>query len=77
MKRLKMIVGVLIRDISRKLSEEQLKKYQETFTLFTQVTQQKMKDTHKVYSLHEQHIYVVAKGKDHKKYEYGVKTHPT
>lgn len=73
MKRLKTIVGVLIRDISRKLSEEELQKYQETFTLFNKITQQKMKDTHKVYSLHEQHIYVVAKGKDHKKYEYGTK----
>jgi len=73
MKRLKTIVGVLIRDISRNLSEEQLNKYQETFDLFIKVTQQKMKDTHKVYSLHEQHIYVIAKGKDHKKYEYGTK----
>ena len=73
MKRLKTIVGILIRDISRKLSEAQRKKYQETFELFTQVTQQKLKDTHKVYSLHEQHIYAVAKGKDHKKYEYGTK----
>jgi len=73
MKRLKTIVGILMRDISRNLSEEQLKKYQETFDLFTKVTNQKMKDTNKVYSLHEQHIYVVAKGKDHKKYEYGTK----
>jgi len=73
MKRLKTIVGILMRDISRNLPEEQLKKYQETFDLFTKVTNQKMKDTNKVYSLHEQHIYVVAKGKDHKKYEYGTK----
>jgi IS5 family transposase len=73
MKRLKTIVGVLIRDISRNLTEEQLEKYQETFDLFTKVTNQKMKDSNKVYSLHEQHIYVIAKGKDHKKYEYGTK----
>jgi IS5 family transposase len=73
MKRLKTIVGVLMRDISRNFSEEQLNKYQETFDLFIKVTKQKMKDTHKVYSLHEQHIYVIAKGKDHKKYEYGTK----
>jgi IS5 family transposase len=73
MKRLKTIVGVLMRDISRKLSEDQLEKYQETFDLFTKVTNQKIKDTNKVYSLHEQHIYVIAKGKDHKKYEYGTK----
>lgn len=73
MKRLKTIVGVLIRDITRQLSEKQLEKYQETFALFNKITQQKMKDTNKVYSLHEQHIYVIAKGKDHKKYEYGTK----
>jgi len=32
-----------------------------------------MKDSNKVYSLHEKHIYVIAKGKDHKKYEYDTK----
>ncbi len=73
MKRLKTIVGVLMRDISRNLTDKQLETYTETFELFSKVTQQKMKDTNKVYSLHEQHIYVIAKGKDHKKYEYGTK----
>lgn len=73
MKRLKTIVGVLMRDISRNLTDKQLETYKETFELFTKVTQQKMKDSNKVYSLHEQHIYVIAKGKDHKKYEYGTK----
>jgi IS5 family transposase len=73
MKRLKTIVGILMRDISRHLSTEQLDKYQETFELFEKVTKQQMKDSNKIYSLHEQHIYVIAKGKDHKKYEYGTK----
>ena len=73
MKRLKTIVGVLMRDITRNLTEEQLEIYKETFELFTKVSNQKMKDSHKVYSLHESHIYVIAKGKDHKKYEYGTK----
>jgi len=73
MKRLKTIVGVLMRDITRNLSKEQLEKYQETFDLFTKVSKQQMKDSNKIYSLHEQHIYVIAKGKDHKKYEYGTK----
>jgi len=73
MKRLKTIVGILIRDISRNLTEERLSKHQETFDLFTKVTSQQMKDSNKVYSLHESHIYVIAKGKDHKKYEYGTK----
>jgi IS5 family transposase len=73
MKRLKTITRILIRDISRKIDDKQLKKHQETFNLFLKVSDQKQKDSHKIYSLHEQHIYVIAKGKDHKKYEYGTK----
>lgn len=72
-KRLKTIVGILMRDISRNMSQEQRKTHQETFDLFTKVINQHMKDSNKVYSLHESHIYAIAKGKDHKKYEYGTK----
>ena len=73
MKRLKTITRILIRDISRKIDDKQLQKYQETFDLFLKVSDQKQKDSNKIYSLHEQHIYAIAKGKDHKKYEYGTK----
>jgi len=73
MKRLKTITCILIRDILRKLDKKQIEKYQETFDLFLKVSDQKQKDSNKIYSLHEQHIYVIAKGKDHKKYEYGTK----
>ena len=73
MKRLKTITGILIRDLSRNMSQKQLKKYQESFDLFLKVSSQKQKDSGKIYSLHEQHIYAIAKGKDHKKYEYGTK----
>ncbi len=73
MKRLGTIVGILIRDISRNLNEAQLEKHQEAFDLYTKVINQKRKDSNKVYSLHESHIYAIAKGKDHKKYEYGTK----
>jgi len=73
MKRLKTITGVLIRDLSRKMNETQFAKYQETFDLFHKVSNQKQKDSNKIYSLHEQHIYAIAKDKDHKKYEYGTK----
>ncbi len=73
MKRLETIVGILIRDLTRKMNQEQLQKYQERFELFLKVTKQKQKDKEKIYSLHEQHIYAIAKGKDHKKYEYGTK----
>ena len=73
MKRLKTITGILIRDLKRNMNETQLQKYQETFELFLKVSDQKQKDSNKIYSLHEQHIYAIAKGKDHKKYEYGTK----
>jgi len=73
MKRLKTITGILIRDLSRNMDKAQLEKYQETFELFLKVSSQKRKDSNKIYSLHEQHIYAIAKGKDHKKYEYGTK----
>nr|WP_240142303.1 transposase [Nitrosomonas sp. GH22] len=35
--------------------------------------QQQSKDSNKLYSLHEPQVYCVAKGKDHKQYEYGSK----
>jgi len=73
MKRLKTITGILIRDLGRNMNEAQLEKYQETFKLFLKVSDQKRKDSDKIYSLHEQHIYAIAKGKEHKKYEYGTK----
>jgi IS5 family transposase len=73
MKRLGTIVGILIRDISRNLNETQLAIHKEAFDLYEKVISQKRKDSNKVYSLHESHIYVIAKGKDHKKYEYGTK----
>ena len=72
-KRLRTIVGVLIRDITRNLREGHLQQYQETFVLFEKVCSQQINDKNKIYSLHEQHVYAIAKGKDHKKYEYGTK----
>ena len=73
MKRLKTITGILIRDLRRNMNDTQLKKYQDTFKLFLKVSSQKQKDSNKIYSLHEQHIYAIAKGKEHKRYEYGTK----
>lgn len=72
-KRLRTIVGILLRDISRLLPEDRLTKYQEQFGLFERVRNQQMKDTNKILSLHETHVYAITKGKDHKKYEYGTK----
>jgi IS5 family transposase len=41
--------------------------------LYRRVLAQKPRDTSKIYSLHEPHIYCIAKGKEHKKYEFGTK----
>ncbi len=73
MRRLKTIIGILMRELSRKLPQDRLEDYKEMFELFEQVLNQKRNDKNKIYSLHEPHIYAVAKGKDHKKYEYGTK----
>ena len=73
MKRLRTIVGILMRELKRELPSEILEQYKETFALYEKVRTQKPKDKNKVYSLHEPHVYVIAKGKDHKKYEYGTK----
>jgi hypothetical protein len=40
---------------------------------YQRVLAQKPKDKNKIYSLHEPDVYVIAKGKDHKQYEYGNK----
>lgn len=72
-KRLRTIVGILIRDISRNLTQDKLSNYTNTFELFDRVRNQQMKDSNKVLSLHESHVYAITKGKDHKKYEYGTK----
>jgi IS5 family transposase len=45
----------------------------ENFALYRRVLRQKLKDREKIYSLHEPHVYCVAKGKEHKKYEFGTK----
>lgn len=72
-KRLRTIAGILQRELSRKLDAECLNTYQDDFALFEKVLAQKKNDKNKIYSLHEPQVYCVAKGKDHKPYEYGAK----
>ena len=74
LKRLRTIAGVLIRELRRKLSSYCLfEHYQKDFLLYERVLGQKPKDKNKIYSLHEPQVYCIAKGKDHKQYEYGNK----
>ena len=70
-KRIKTIAGVLVRELERQLPEKSI--YQKDLDLYKQVLAQKKNDKNKIYSLHEPHVNCIAKGKEHKKYEFGNK----
>lgn len=69
-RQLKTIAGRLVRELGRKLTTE---KYEKELSVFTRVLSQTKNSKNKVYSLHEPEVYCIAKGKAHKKYEYGCK----
>ena len=74
LKRLRTIANKLIRELQRKLPQHLLfETYQKDFLFYQRVLAQQPKDKNKIYSLHEPNVYVIAKGKDHKQYEYGNK----
>jgi len=74
LKRLRTIAHALIRELRRKLPKHALFEcYQKDFLFYERVLKQKPKDKNKIYSLHEPDVYCMAKGKDHKQYEYGNK----
>ena len=70
---LKTITGRVLRELGRKLSKEALSKYEEDLSLFHKVLLQKKYDKDKIYSLHKPYTSCIAKGKVHKKYEFGNK----
>jgi IS5 family transposase len=72
-RRLRTIAGALVRELERKLPGEARQREAGHFALYRRVLAQKPKDKAKIYSLHEPHIYCVAKGKEHKRYEFGTK----
>lgn len=73
-KRLKTITGAICRDLERKLIEiEKLEIHKKRIELFNRVLNQKRDDKDKIYSLHEPTVSCIAKGKEHKKYEFGCK----
>lgn len=69
-RKLKTIAGRLTRELERKLPPSS---YEDTLILFTKLLDQTKTSKNKIYSLHEPHTYCIAKGKAHKKYEYGCK----
>lgn len=72
-RRVRTMAGALIRDLQRKLSSAALDRHREQLKLFQRVHDQKRTDKNKIYSLHEPGVLCIAKGKEHKKYEFGAK----
>ena len=72
-RRIKTIAGRLLRDFHRNAEDEAVRDYGENLTLIQRVLGQKRHDKKKVYSLHDPDVLCIAKGKAHKKYEFGRK----
>ena len=80
-KKLRTIAGRLLRELERKLTAEQLAAHKQQLDLYWQAITQQRSDSDKIYSLHKPYTACIAKGKAHKKYEFGNKvgllTHPS
>jgi IS5 family transposase len=72
-RRLKTVAGTLLRELMRKLPPSVLKEHEEQFSRYERAVNQSRKDKNKVYSLHQPQVLCIAKGKAHKKYEFGSK----
>lgn len=72
-RKIKVIAGRIVRDVERKLNDDQLLRYYHELLLFKKILNQKQKDKNKTYSLHEPEVRCIAKGKEAKKYEFGNK----
>jgi len=71
-RKVKTILGRVVRDIQRKALEPTVK-MAELLVLSERLLQQKRDDHHKLYSIHEPQVECLAKGKPHKPYEFGCK----
>lgn len=74
-KRLKTIVGRVVRDCERKISgnKELELLFQDELKKACHLLTRKKTDKNKLYSLHEESVECIAKGKAHKRYEFGCK----
>lgn len=73
LRKLKTIAGRLVRELERKLGEDSLEIYFEQLNNCKKIIAQEKIDKDKIYSLHESDVACIAKGKAHKKYEFGSK----
>lgn len=72
-RKLRTYLGRVIRDIERKADAEQLAHLARLLELAKRIHQQQRTDHGKVYSVHAPEVECIAKGKAHKRYEFGVK----
>lgn len=70
-KKVKTIAGRLVRELERNITPSST--YQADINLFKKVLAQQKTDSNKIYSLHEPDVQCIAKGKEHRKYEFGNK----
>lgn len=73
LRKLRTIAGRLVRELERVLDENALKQHAEQLITFNKVVAQQKQDKNKIYSLHEPSTSCIAKGKAHKKFEFGSK----
>jgi len=76
-RKIKTIAGRLLRDFGRNADDGAALLYAEELALIERVLGQKRHDKNKVYSLHDPDVLCIAKGKAHKKYEFGRKASVT
>ena len=72
-KRLKTIANIQLRELERRMNEDQKKRYAKDFELYNRAVNQQKNDKDKAYSLHKPFTRCIAKGKPHKQYEFGNK----
>ncbi len=72
-RKLKTIAGRLLRELKRELPFNKLEYYHDEIDFYFRVLDQKPSDKNKIYSLHKPFTACIAKGKAHKKYEFGNK----
>ena len=72
-RRVKTMANALLRDVMRKLPDSSLSARHEELAIYRRAVNQERHDKNKIYSLHEPGVLCIAKGKEHKKYEFGAK----
>lgn len=72
-RKLRTIAGRMLREVDRQLEGIERLMYEGFIDIAYRVLAQENKDSNKILSLHEPHVYCITKGKDWRKYEYGSK----